>query len=82
MSLLHDVGPTLDLKEFRLLRDCVNRFCGIHFADDSAYIVERRLRERLRELGIEDFAEYYRYLRYHPNAEAELERAAVFLTTN
>ena len=82
MSLLHDVGPTLDLKEFRLLRDCVNRFCGIHFADDSAYIVERRLRERLRELGIEDFAEYYRYLRYHPNAEAELERAAEVLTTN
>jgi chemotaxis protein methyltransferase CheR len=82
VSLLHDVGPTLDLKEFRLLRDCVNRFCGIHFADDSAYIVERRLRERLRELGIEDFAEYYRYLRYHPNAEAELERAAEVLTTN
>ena len=82
MSLLHDVGPTLDLKEFRLLRDYVNRFCGIHFADDAAYIVERRLRERLRELGIEDFVEYYRYLRYHPNAEAELERAAEVLTTN
>jgi len=82
VSLLHDVGPTLDLKEFRLLRDYVNRFCGIHFADDSVYIVERRLRERLRELGIEDFVEYYRYLRYHPNAEAELERAAEVLTTN
>ena len=40
--MLHDVGPTLDLKEFRLLRDFVNQFCGIYFADDSAYIVERR----------------------------------------
>jgi len=66
VTLLHDVGPTLDLKEFRLLRDFVNHFCGIYFADDSAYIVERRLRQRLRELGIDDFSEYYRYLQYHP----------------
>jgi len=82
VSLLHDVGPTLDLREFRLLRDYVNKFCGIYFADDSSYIVERRLRERLRELGLENFTEYYRYVRYHPKAESELERAAEVLTTN
>jgi len=82
VTLLHDAGPTLGLKEFRLLRDFVNRFCGIYFADDSTYVVERRLRERLRQLGIEDFTEYYRYLRYHPNADAELEAAAEVLTTN
>ncbi len=82
MSLLHDAGPRLDLREFRLIRDYVNQFCGIYFADDSSYIVERRLRERLRDLGLEDFAEYYRYLRYHPKADAELESAAEVLTTN
>ncbi len=82
VPLLHDAGPTLHLKEFRLLRDFVNQFCGIYFADDSAYIVERRLRERLRDLGIADFAEYYRYLQFHPKAEKELEAAAEVLTTN
>lgn len=82
MSLLHDTGPSLDLKDFRLIRDFVNQFCGIYFADDSAYIVERRLRERLRELGLHDFGEYYRYLRYHPKASSELENAAEVLTTN
>lgn len=82
MTLLRDVGPSLRLKEFRLIRDFVNQFCGIYFADDAAYIVERRLRERLRELGIDDFVEYYRYLQYHPKAEAELEAAAEVLTTN
>ena len=81
MPLLHDAGPTLHLKEFRLLRDFVNQFCGIYF-DDSAYIVERRLRERLRDLSISDFAEYYRYLQFHPKAEKELEAAAEVLTTN
>lgn len=82
MTLLHDVGPSLKLREFRLIRDFINQFCGIYFADDSAYVVERRLRERLRELGVEEFAEYYRYLQYHPKAEKELEAAAEVLTTN
>ncbi len=82
MAFLHDAGPTLHLGEFRLLRDFVNQFCGIYFADDSAYIVERRLRGRLRDLGIADFAEYYRYLQFHPKAEKELEAAAEVLTTN
>ena len=29
-----------------------------------------------------DFAEYYHYLRYHPDARAEIERAVDVLTTN
>ena len=82
MSLLRDAGPELSLKEFRLLRDRINGFCGIYFADDSAYIVARRLRGRLRDLGLHDFTEYYRYLQYHPRSEAELEAAAEALTTN
>ncbi len=44
--------------------------------------MERRLRERLRDLGIDGFDEYYRYLQYHPKAPAELEAAAEVLTTN
>ena len=82
VTLLHNAGPSLKLREFRLIRDFINRFCGIYFADDSSYVVERRLRERLRELRVGDFAEYYRYLQYHPKAERELEAAAEVLTTN
>jgi chemotaxis protein methyltransferase CheR len=82
VTLLSDAGPALDLKDFRLLRDLVNQFCGIYFADDSAYVVARRLRERLRDLGLDNYGEYYRYLQYHPKAEAELEAAAEVLTTN
>ena len=37
---------------------------------------------RLRDLGLETFGEYYRYLQYHPKAQAELEAAAEVLTTN
>jgi chemotaxis protein methyltransferase CheR len=82
VPILFDTGPTLHEEEFRLLRDIVNRFCGIAFSDDSRYIVERRLRDRLEALGISDFAQYYHHLKYHPDRRAELERAVERLTTN
>lgn len=80
--MIRESGPPLDLEHFRLLRDLINEFCGIYFADDLPSIVGRRLRPRLRALGMERFEEYYRYLRFHPNAEAEFEQAAEALTIN
>lgn len=82
MPLLLDSGPRIKPEEFRLLRDLVNDFCGIRFPDDMQFVLERRLRERIQMLGVTDFADYYHYLRYHPDARAELERAVDVLTTN
>jgi chemotaxis protein methyltransferase CheR len=82
VPLLFDRGPRLREEEFRMLRDMVNDFCGIDFADETIYVVERRLRERLSALGLRDFDQYHQYLRYHPEAAAELERAVDELTTN
>jgi chemotaxis protein methyltransferase CheR len=82
VSILHDAGPRLRVEDFRLLRDLVNSFCGIAFQDDAMFVVERRLRERLHALGLPDYAAYHQYLRYHPDARAELERAVDVLTTN
>jgi chemotaxis protein methyltransferase CheR len=64
------------------LRELINRFCGIAFADDAMFIFERRLRDRVRELGLDDFTQYYHHLRYHPNAKAEIEAAVDALVTN
>jgi len=47
---------------FRLLRDLIYDYCGIHFADDNAYIIHRRLQPRLDALSLTDFGDYYRYL--------------------
>lgn len=82
MSILFDSGPTLRPDEFRLLRELINRFCGMTFSDDSQYIFERRLRDRVRELGLDDFTQYYHHLRYHPHAKAEVEAAVDALVTN
>jgi chemotaxis protein methyltransferase CheR len=82
VSILFDAGPRLSPDEFRLLRELINRFCGITFSDDSLYVFERRLRDRVREIGVIDFTQYYHHLRYHPNARAEIEAAVDALVTN
>lgn len=82
MSILFDGGPRLHADEFRLLRELINRFCGISFSDDAMYVFERRLRDRVRELGLEDFTQYYHHLRYHPSAKTEIEAAVDALVTN
>ncbi len=82
MALLYDEGPTMTDDEFRLIRDLVEAYCGIHFGSEAKYVVERRLRERVRELALSDFDQYYRRLRFHPDAATELERAVEQLTTN
>ncbi len=82
MSILFESGPRLRLEEFRLLRDLINKFCGISFAPESRFVMERRLKDRIEALGLDDFTQYYQYLRYHPERHAEIERAVETLTTN
>jgi len=50
---------TLGPEEFRLLRDFINGFCGLWFDDDSAYFLERRLQQRLRERQLGSCLDYY-----------------------
>jgi chemotaxis protein methyltransferase CheR len=82
VSILVDSGPKLRVEEFRLLRDLVNRYSGMHFDDASMFVFERRLRERLKAVGLSDFTAYYHYLKYHPSASSELEEAVEALVTN
>lgn len=74
--------PRLGTEEFRVLRDVVNAACGLELHFDQRGTVERRLRERLAALGLDDFGEYVRMLRSDPNAKGELEEAIEALTTN
>jgi chemotaxis protein methyltransferase CheR len=82
MSLLFDGGPRLDLSLFRDLRQRINAYAGMEFGNDARYLFERRLRDRLSALGLQDFRDYDHYLRYHPRAQQELEAAVDVLVTN
>lgn len=82
MPLFSCSGPQMRIEEFRLIRDFINRFCGIRLDEDMRFVTERRLSERVSSLGLSSFAEYYHYLRYHPDRKEELECAVDILTTN
>jgi chemotaxis protein methyltransferase CheR len=75
---------TLSREVFRLLRSVIYDYCGIHFEEDSAFLIQRRLQPRVEALSLADFGDYYRYLR-SCNVEqrrAELEEIVERVTTN
>ncbi len=69
-------------EEFFQLRDFIYQQCGIHVAENRKYLVENRLANRLKELGLKTFGEYYYYLRYDAGRRGELNRLFDVITTN
>jgi chemotaxis protein methyltransferase CheR len=68
--------------EFTLLRDCIYAHCGIYFDQDSKYILEKRLSNRLTDLNLATFYDYYHFLKYNRSKEQELMDIMDVLTTN
>jgi len=73
--------PRLEPEEFRLLRDLVYEYAGIHFDQSAMFLFDRRLGERVEELGLYSFGAYYKYLRFNSRGQSELEDAVERLTT-
>jgi len=69
-------------EEFQLLRDFVYQHCGLHFTEDSKYLLEKRLAKRLQHHRLGNFKDYYYLLRYNANKEQELTELINLLTTN
>jgi len=78
--------PSADIpmtdEEFRLLRDFVYQHCGLHFTQESRYLLEKRLGKRLHHHRIKTFRDYYYLLRYSPQKDQELNEVVDALTTN
>ena len=79
---LGDPVVYLSIERFRLIRDMINKRCGIFFSDDNRYLVESRLGERLVHYGLDSFDDYHHFLLYHSDGQSELESAVDLLTTN
>ncbi|HRI66496.1 MAG TPA: protein-glutamate O-methyltransferase CheR, partial [Polyangium sp.] len=67
---------------FRLLRDLINRQCGIVLSPEQRPVMERRLRERLSLHGLRSFSEYYQLLRSPTHGREELDEAIDIVTIN
>ena len=69
-------------EEFTQLRDFIYEQSGIWIAETRKYLVENRLGNRLKELNLKNFGEYYYYLRFDPNRRSELPKLFEVITTN
>lgn len=69
-------------EEFVLLRDFIYQQCGIFIAENRKYLVENRLSNRIKELNLKTYNEYYNYLRFDNNRRDELTKLFEVVTTN
>jgi len=69
-------------QEFVNLRDFIYEQCGIYIADNRKYLLENRLGNRLKQLNLKDFEEYYNYLRYDVGKAQEMKKLFEVITTN
>ncbi|WP_231934343.1 protein-glutamate O-methyltransferase CheR [Geobacter sp. DSM 9736] len=69
-------------EEFRLIRDVIHDHSGLFFDFDFKYLLEKRLSKRLISLQLNNFTEYYRFLKYGRTREQELSDTMDILTTN
>lgn len=70
-------------EEFTVLRDFIYEKTGIYFAETKTYLLESRLANRLNELGLSSFEDYYYHLKYGADrARGELGNLFDVVTTN
>ena len=68
--------------EFRQLRDFIYSGSGIFIAENRKYLLENRLGNRLKLLGLKNFGEYYHFLQFDPKKARELTELYNAVTTN
>lgn len=72
---------TITTNEFRLLRDLIERWCGISLGDEKAYLIETRLAGILTETGCSDFGAFYRLVSGAPDMKLR-DKIVDAMTTN
>ena len=72
LSLTKELKVTDD--EFVQLRDFIYQQSGIFIAENRKYLVENRLSNRIKELNLKTFGEYYYFLRFDKSRKEELTK--------
>lgn len=73
---------SMTLLEFRLFRDLIYEHCGIFLPENVAFLLERRLKPRLKFAEVKTFREYYQRVKFGRYGYAELCEIIERITTN
>lgn len=72
---------SISFADFDRFRHLLHQHSGIHLADNKQPLLIGRLGRRLRELGLDSYADYYQRVS-QPGGEVERQRMIDLLTTN
>ncbi|MEJ2368486.1 MAG: protein-glutamate O-methyltransferase CheR [Acidobacteriota bacterium] len=77
-------GPSNLVNDELYRRYCVliREKTGLHFNDTSRFYLEKRLENRMRDLQVESFEDYFNLIQYDPEREQEWARLIATITTN
>ncbi len=76
------LSPSLELDQFRKLRDIIYEKSGIFYAENKVYLLESRLGRRIKELGMTSFEEYIRHVRTQDGSSEEFHQIYNAVTIN
>ena len=82
--MFNDLEKTISMsdEEFFVLRDFINRQCGLYFELSSKYLLEKRLSRRIHEHQLSSFRDYHYFLLYDKSRLEEMNSVVDILTTN
>jgi chemotaxis protein methyltransferase CheR len=72
---------TITANEFKLLRDLIEKWCGISLGNEKAYLIETRLMGLLAQSGCEDYGAFYRLAVNDPSPQLR-DKIVDAITTN
>jgi chemotaxis protein methyltransferase CheR len=75
-------SASLSVSDFSRLSSFIYNQCGIKMPDSKKIMVEARLRKRLRDLNMQNYAEYCDFLFSQRGSEAEITHMVDVITTN
>jgi chemotaxis protein methyltransferase CheR len=75
-------GPALSPQVFAILAGLIEERTGIHYRPDDRELLADKLAPRVAERGLDSLLDYYYFLRYDAEAEAELAQLVEVLVVN
>lgn len=72
----------LTAETFQKLRDFIDSKCGIHFADNKKYLLEKRLLKRIEQKNLKTYEDYLCYLTYDKGKDVEMRLLYNSISTN
>ena len=76
------MNSELKTEEFKLFQEFICENSGLHFNESMERSLKISLLARLRYKGFENYQQYYTYIKYHPDGDAEFRDLLSSLTIN